>query len=167
MEQLEIPNLFFVPIDQLEREEREHASQIGARMRHLIDWLIETHRCDRSVVPHVERLCREFGRCEAEDRAKSLITLCECDGWSLDDAELLGIYDHTITDYHVIWDRAWAIRMLVPKELVPKVWKCGYGGKPKFWDRGGTLLYQSIYCVDGHVLTRDERRQALDKAGGQ
>ena len=33
--------------------------------------------------------------------------------------------------------------------------------------RDGTLLYQSIYCVDGHVLTRDERRQALDKAGGQ
>ena len=166
MEQLAIPDLFFVPIDQLEREEHEHASKIGARMRHMIDWLITTHRCDRSIVPYVERLCREFGA-EAENRVTCLIALCTVDGWGLEDAESVGVYDHTITDYHIIWDRAWAIRMLVPKELVPKVWKCGYGGKPKFWDRGGTLLYQSIYCVDGHVLTRDERRQALDKAGGQ
>lgn len=165
MEQLAITDLCFTPISQLAREEREHADMVGARLRNLADWLIGTHRCTEDVMPHVERLCREFGRAEAEDRAKCLLAVCTTEGWRAEDAEYVGVYDHGITDYHVLWDRAWAIRMLVPRELVPKVWKCGYGGKPKFWDRDGTLLFQSVYCVDGHVLTSDERLRALTEMG--
>ena len=167
MEQLAISESCFVSLDQLALEEHEHASRTVARIKYLASWLIETHRCDQSVMPYVERLCREFGRTEAEDRAKGLIAVCTTEGWGPEDAECIGVYDHSITDHHIIWDRAWAIRMLAPKELVPKVWKCGYGGSPKFWARDGTLLFQSVYSAGGHVLSREERRKALDKAGAQ
>ena len=137
-------------------------------MRGCLDWLIGTHKCDPAVVPYVRRLFSEFERNEAWDRSHALLHLCGMHGeggWTLADAEYIGLYDHTITDYHVLWDRGWAIYLLVPRELVPKVWKCGYGGEPKFWDREGNLLFQSIYSANGHVLTRDERRQALAERG--
>lgn len=161
MEQLAIPEECYVPVSQIISYDRE----VDAAMRWLVEWLIETHHCDRAIRSHVERLYREFDRARAMDRAKGLIALCTVDGWSLEDAEYMGVYDHSITDYHVIWDRAWAIRMLVPRELVPKVWKCGYGGRPKFWDRDGKLLFQSIYTANSHVLTTEERRQALAERG--
>ena len=164
MEQLAFPDLCLAPIEQIAREEREQASQVGARVRSIFDWLVRTHRCDEGVMPYVERLCREFGRSEAVDRAKALVTLCMADGWGPQDAELVGVFDHGI-DYHVLWDRDWAIKMLVPRELVPRVWKCGYGGEPKFWDREGNLLFQSVYSADGHVLSADERMRALKEAG--
>lgn len=165
MEQLQIPAEFFVPVEQLAQEAAKHAVRVDSRLSHLCRWLIVTHRCDPSIKGYVERLCREFDRIDVENRVKALIALCTTDGWGLEDAEYVGVFDHAITDYHVLWDRAWAIRMLVPRELVPKVRKCGYGGSPKFWDREGNLLFQSIYSKDGRVLTPEERRQALKEAG--
>ena len=152
MQQLEIPLLSFVP----------RSSDDPARS--CLDWLINTHGCTPYVEPYVARLFNEFGRSEAQDRSVVFPELCgprQVEGWCLVDAEYIGIYDHCITDYHVIWDRHWAIEMLVPKELVPRVWKCGYGGLPKFWDKEGNLLYQSVYVRDGKILTHEERRAAL------
>ena len=166
MEQLAIPESFFVPVSQIVQEEHEYASKIGARLRHLIDWLVGTRHCSRDVVPYVERICREFDRSEACDRVKGLIPLCSNDeDWSLEDAEILGIYDHSIS-YRVVWDRAWAIKMLVPKQLVPQVHRCSYGGRPKFYDKDGKLLFQSVYSVNGQILTPDQRRQALEDMAG-
>ena len=164
MEQLAFPDLHLTSIEQLAQQEHERAKDMDARMKWLIEWLIKTHRCTRDIVPYVERLYREFSMAEAPDRAKALITLSHDEEWSLWDAKLMGIYDHSV-DYHVLWNRSWAIQMLVPMELVPKVWKCSYGGQPKFCDREGNLLFQSIYSANGHVLTREERRKALEEAG--
>jgi len=164
MQQLSIPDDIYVPLAQIEQGEAEAASTMGARLANLLDWLIDTHHCGRDVIPYAERLCREFGRVEAEDRVKGLLALCDPDGdWSLADADYMGIYDHAITDHHVIWDRAWAIRMLVPRELVPKVWKCGYGATPKFFDSEGSLLFESIYTKDGRCLSREVRRRLLEE----
>lgn len=164
MEQLAFPNLFPAPIGELARAVSREVQALEKAEHDCISWLVGTHGCGFEVVPYVHRLFREFGRGEAFDRAKVLVNICgmhHMDGWGLEDAEYIGLYDHTITDYHVLWDRGWAISMLVPRELVPKVWKCGYGGKPKFWGRDGNLLFQSIYSVDGKPLTWDERRVAL------
>ena len=155
MQQLELPLALFgtaVPTDALNET---------------LDWLINTRGCTPYVEPYVVRLFSEFGKVDAIDRCVVFPTLCgqrTVEGWCLEDAEYIGIYDHSITDHSVIWDRHWAIQMLVPRELVPKVWKCGYGGLPKFWDKEGNLLYQSVYMHDGKILTREERRAAL--AGG-
>ena len=162
MEQLKIPEICFEPFGEVAAAIAKEAHERLKTEHDCICWLMGEHGCGIGVIPYVERLFREFGRVEAWDRANALSHLEHSDGWSLEDAEYIGIYDHTISDYHVLWDRSWAISMLVPKELVPKVWKCGYGGKPKFWDREGNLLFQSVYSVDGHVLTRDERREALE-----
>ena len=158
MEQLTIPDLFFVP-----------PSTPDEPCQKCLAWLTGTHGCIQDAVPYVTRLYDEFNRMQAFDRAKVFPTLCgrhRVDGWGLEDAEHIGVFDHGITDYHVLWDRDWAIKMLVPKELVPKVWKCGYGGRPRFWDRDGNLLFESVYSVDGHALSREERMQSLTKAGG-
>lgn len=150
--QLEIPDLLFAPQDY----DDDPAGMC-------IEWLCDVRGCTDEVRPYVMRLFAEFPRCEAFDRAKAFTHLCgDCAevGWTLADAKLLGVYDHYIS-YHTLWDRCWAIHMLVPRELVPQVWKCGYGNRPKFFDAGGGLLFESVYSRDGHVLTRDERRAAL------
>ena len=150
MQQLEIPLLFVTP-----KSEDDPVDSC-------LDWF-KTHGCAHCVEPYIARLFNEFGRSEAWSRSAIFSELCgprQVDGWCLDDAELLGVYDHSV-DYHVIWDRHWALQMLVPREFVPKVWKCGYGGLPKFWDKEGNLLYQSVYMHDGKILTREERKAAL------
>ena len=162
--QLQIPESFFVPVSQLTRAIAREVRANDKAVYDCIAWLVGVHGCSYEVTPHVERLFMEFNRGEAWSRSHALLNICGMDGWSLSDAEYIGLYDHTITDYHVLWDRGWAITMLVPRELVPKVWKCSYGGKPKFWDRYGNLLFQSVYSLDGKPLTQDERRAAL--AGG-
>lgn len=164
MEQLAFPNLFPAPIGELARAVSREVQALEKAEHDCISWLVGTHGCVFEVAPYVHRLHREFGRSEAFDRAKVLVNICgmhHMDGWGLEDAEYIGLYDHAITDYHVLWDRGWAISMLVPRELVPKVWKCGYGGRPKFWDRDGNLLFQSVYSVNGKPLTWDERRAVL------
>lgn len=168
MEQLAIPDTCYVPLSQLRRTIDKELRRRSKAEHECIAWLIGAHGCSYEVLPYVERLFREFNRVEAWNRAHVLdkLTGAHCvDGWSIDDAEYIGLYDHTITDYHVLWDRGWAIAMLVPRELVPKVCGCDYGSRPKFWDRNGNLLFQSVYCVDGHILTKEERRQALAEAG--
>lgn len=168
MEQLSFPDLFPVPLDHLARTMANEVRMRSRSEHDCISWLVGTHGCGFEVVQYVERLYREFWRGEAFDRAKVLTSICGAhgeDGWTLADAEYIGLYDHTI-DYHVLWDRGWAIHMLAPRELVPRIWKCGYGGSPKFWDRDGTLLFQSVYSVDGHVISGEERREALRRAGG-
>lgn len=158
MEQLAIPKTFFEP-----------PSESDDPCRMCLDWLTDKMGCSPFIEPYVTRLFEEFGRMEAYDRAKVLKALdgrLRVDGWGLDDAEYIGVFDHGIDDYHVLWDRSWAIRMCVSRELVPKVWKCGYGDAPLFWDRDGCLLFQSVYSVEGHVLSTEERRQELAKAGG-
>ena len=167
MKQLSIPDHYFVPLSQLRRAIVNEVHGREKAEHDCVAWLIGVHGCSHEVVPYVERLFREFRRGEAWDRSHALINIFGMhgiDGWSLADAEYIGLYDHTITDHHILWDRGWAISMLVPRELVPKIWKCGYGGRPKFWDRDGNLIFQSVYSVDGKPLTQDERRAAL--AGG-
>ena len=164
MQQLAIPDHYFVPLSQLARAIDKELRSRDKAEHDCIAWLIGAHGCSYEVVPYVERLFREFNRVEAWNRAHVLdkLTGAHCvDGWSIDDAEYIGLYDHTITDYHVLWDRGWAIAMLVPRELVQRVWRCDYGSKPKFWCRDGILLFQSVYSVDGKPLTQDERRAAL------
>ena len=162
---MSFPDLYLTPVEQLEAEALERASVYSERLAKLTDWLIDVHGCDAAIKDYAERLCREFGRCEAEDRAKGLVTLCGAfeseNGWSLADAEYIGIFDHSISDHHVIWDRSWAIHMQVPKSLVPKVYGCSYGGRPKFYDREGNVLFTSIYTQDGLILTQEQRRAAL------
>lgn len=165
MEQMAFPDLHLTPVEQLEAEAKERDRAFSARLSNLTDWLINVHGCDRHIKEYAERLCREFGRVEAEDRAKGLVALCGYfdggDGWTLEDADYIGIYDHSIHDHHIIWDRAWAIRMQVPRELVPKVYDCSYGGKPKFYDRDGNVIFTSVYVVNGQILTPEQRRAAL------
>ena len=165
MEQLTIPESFFAPLSELAGEgEREKAE------RECLDWLMRTHGCSPEVVPYAKRLFAEFDRAEAWNRSHPLLNLYGvhgADGWSLSDAEYIGLYDHSITDHHVLWDRGWAISMQVPRELVPKVWRCGYGGRPRFFDRDGHVLFESVYSVDGKPLTQDERRQALAERAEQ
>lgn len=163
-EQLEIPQLFMPKVT----FEKGSCDGSAADCLH---WLMNTMRCSPDVEPYVTRLFDEFGRVEAYDRAHILPSLCGLEqhgDWSLADAEYVGLYDHEISDHHVIWDRHWAINMHVPRELVPKVWKCGYGGLPKFFSKGGELLFQSVYIVDGKIVAHDERTRYLaEMAGGK
>ncbi len=74
-----------------------------------------------------------------------------------------GECDHlvrTAPDQVVLRCRVWS----KPQLEAGAASKCGYGGLPKFWDKEGNLLYQSVYMHDGKILTREERRAAL--AGG-
>ena len=123
-----------------------------------------------NVAPYVRRLFDTFDVTEAINRSalfKVLGGAHGMDGWSIEDAEYVGLYDRSIYDYHVIWDRKWAIYLQVPRMLVPKVWKCSYGSPARFYDRDGALLFTSVYTRDGKILTHDERRQALaEMAGG-
>lgn len=164
MEQLAIPDSYFAPVSELAHQ----ASELEESERHCIDWLLNTHGCSSAVVPYVKRLFSEFSRSEAWDRAHTLLNICGvhgADGWSLADAEYIGLFDHTIPDYHILWDRGWAITMQVPRELVPKVWRCSYGGRPKFYDHDGSLLFESVYSSGRDVLTTEERRKMLESEG--
>lgn len=168
MEQLQIPSSFFVPVSELAKQAAQSADASEGAERDCIAWLTHTHSCSAAVVPYVKRLFAEFDRSEAYSRAHALLYLhgaCGEDGFNLSDAEYIGLYDHDIDDYHVLWDRGWAMYMLVPRALVPKVWRCGYGGSPKFYDRDGNVIFQSVYSVDGRPLTRDERRRKLESEG--
>ena len=153
MEQLTIPDLFGAP------------TQSGKTPEECcIDWLLNTRHCKRSVVPIVHRLFESFGNIRGWERSKVLTSLSgpsRLEGWSLDDAEYIGLFDTSITDYHVLWDRNWAMLMQVPRELVPLVFRCKYGGRPKFYDRDGNLLFTSIFTDNGHMLTHEERKKAL------
>ena len=161
IEQLSIPGLFG-PAERKPAQSPEESC---------IDWLMRVHDCSESVIPYVKRLFENFPRAQAWDRAKVLTSLCgkhKRQGWSLADAEYIDLFSTSIVDYHVLWDRSWAIQMLVPRELVPKVWNCSFGGEPEFYDSEGNLLFKSIYSVNGKVLTDDERSTALaDRDGGQ
>lgn len=153
MQQLTIPGLFDAAAPDDKSPEQA-----------CIDWLCGTHGCASDVAPHVHRLFETFSRSEAFNRSSLLQVLsgrCQKEGWSLSDAEFVGLYDKGITDYHVIWDRRWAIVMLMPKELVPRVQRCSYGGNPKFYDKDGALLYEGAYLDHGIILTDEERRQAM------
>lgn len=156
-EQLSIPGLF---------EQRKQAQSPEDKC---IAWLLNHRGCTESAIPYVKRLFELFPH-GAWDRAKVLPTLCgksREEGWSLDDAEYIGLFSTSIDDYHVLWDRDWAIKMQVPRALVPKVWRCEYGGSPEFYDRDGNLLFTSIYSISGKVLTDDERRTALADRNGE
>lgn len=164
MEQLAIPDSYFAPVSELAHQ----ASELEESERHCIDWLLNTHGCSSAVVPYVKRLFSEFSRSEAWDRAHLLLNLCGVrgeNGWSLADADYVGLYDHTIPDYHILWDRGWAITMQVPRELVPKVWRCSYGGRPKFYDQDLHVIFESIFSTDGKPLTREQRRKMLESEG--
>ena len=158
--QLEIPGLFAPPQDVSSK-----ASDREKLERHCIDWLISVHKCGQDVVRYVNRLFNEFDRLEAFERAKVLVNIngSRCDGWNMGDAEYIGAFDHDIDDYHVIWDRGWAISNGAPREIVPKVWSCTYGGTPKFFDRDGNLLFESVYLRDGKLTEEyeDAHRRAL------
>lgn len=65
MEQLAIPEECYVPVSQIVAYDRE----VDAAMRWLIEWLIETHHCDRAIRSHVERL----RRMTETDRRKALV----------------------------------------------------------------------------------------------
>jgi len=161
MEQLAIPDSYFAPVSELASQE----SKLEESERHCIDWLLNTHGCSSAVVPYVKRLFAEFSRIRAWDLAHVLVNLQMADGWSIADAEYIGLFDHTIPDYHILWDRGWAIHMLVPRELVPKVWRCSYGNRPKFYDHDGSLLFESVYSSGRDVLTTEERRKMLESEG--
>lgn len=161
MEQLAIPDSFFAPVSEIASQE----SELEESERHCIDWLLNTHGCSSAVVPQVKRLFAEFSRIRAWDLAHVLVNLQMADGWSIADAEYIGLFDHTIPDYHILWDRGWAIHMLVPRELVPKVWRCSYGGRPKFYDRDLHVIFESIFSIDGKLLTRGQRRKMLESEG--
>ena len=121
-----------------------------------------------AIILMAARLFSEFSRSEAWDRAHTLLNICGvhgADGWSLADAEYIGLFDHTIPDYHILWDRGWAITMQVPRELVPKVWRCSYGVGPKFYDRDLHVIFESIFSIDGKSLTREQRRKMLESEG--
>ena len=162
MEQLSFPDLYFTPLEEIALT--VHDEVRGSGENACIAWLVKTNGCPDAVAPLARRLFAEFERVEAWNRAHALVNLSHApaeDGWSLRDAERIGLFDHSIADYHVIWDRGWAINMLVPRELVPKVFRCDYGARPRFFDHEGNVLFRSIYTVDGHPLSREERRQAL------
>lgn len=160
MEQLEIP----FPLFSLARQVKEAVNAMEEAEHDCICWLMGVHGLDSGVTPYVRRLFREFGRAEAWDRARVLRHLAGTEGWCLEDAEYIGIFDHSINDYHVLWDRGWAIRMLCPRELVPKVWRCSYGGSPMFYDRDGAMVFQSVYSANGHPLSMEERRMELERS---
>ena len=75
------------------------------------EWLLNTRGCSDYAVPIIARLFAEFGR-GGFDRAKALPHLCgdsQVEGLSIYDAERLGFFDSSI-DYHLLWDRLWAMR---------------------------------------------------------
>ena len=161
MEQLAIPDSFFAPVSELASRE----SELEESERHCIDWLLNTHGCSSAVVPYVKRLFAEFSNIRAWDLAHVLVNLQMADGWGIADVEYIGLFDHTIPDYHILWDRGWAIHMLVPRELVPKVWRCSYGNRHKFYDHEGNLLFESVYSSGRDGLTTEERRKMLESEG--
>ena len=161
MEQLAIPDSYFAPVSEIASQE----SELEKAERDCLDWLLNTHGCSSDVVPQVKRMFAEFSRIRAWDLAHVLVNLQMADGWSIADAEYIGLFDHTIPDYHILWDRGWAIHMLVPRELVPKVWRCSYGNRPKFYDRDLHVIFESICSVDGKPLTREQRRKMLESEG--
>ena len=108
-----------------------------------MDWATKRHGCDDTLLPYVERLYDEFGRFGVWDRGKGLLKLAgthKADGFSLDDIDVLGIYDASL-DYHVVWDRGWAAYAGVDKQLIPKIACCDYNLKsPRFFDEDGVLV---------------------------
>ena len=149
--QLSIPNLW------------ESRPKFNSSSEECHAWMVRHFECTEASRSYVERLFKEFGRVEGYDRSKVIQKLDgkhRVDGWSLDDAEYIGLFDHA-TDYHALWDRAWAIVMCAPRELVPKIQTCSYGGEPEFYDADGNLIFKSIYSRGGRILTTDERRALL------
>ena len=154
--QLSIPDLF-----------GRRPTHSGRSVDGCLEWLMGTLGCTDEVIPYVERLFSEFDAADAFSRSAILPSLCgthRVDGWGLEDAEQIGVFDHDLPSYHVIWDRHWAISMLVPKGLVPKVFYCDYG-KCRFYGADHALLFTSRYAKDGRILTDEERRQAIAELG--
>ena len=149
--QLEIPGIFNVK------------PRIKRDAQGCHEWLQDHFGVGREAYPHIQRLFDEFGCVEGFDRAKAITRLDgthQCDGWSLADVDYIGTFDHSI-NYHTLLDRAWAIAMQVPREMVPQVWRCEYGGEPRFYDKDGNLLFTSVYLRGGHIVTHEERRAIL------
>ena len=106
-------------------------------------WAKKRHGCDDTLLPYVERLYDEFGRFGVWDRGKGLLRLAgahKVKGYSLDDVDLLGMFDASL-NYHTVWDRGWGIHAGVDKSLVPLIEYCEYNNKsPKFFDRFGKVI---------------------------
>lgn len=116
-----------------------------------MEYAKRTHGCDDSILPYVERAYAMFGKSEAFDRCKALLSLAgahKADGYDLRDADMLGIYDPEI-DYHVCWDRSWAAGHGVPREIVPRVSACDYrcgNGSHRFYDKEGNEIWRCGEC---------------------
>jgi hypothetical protein len=100
--------------------------------------------------PVFERLLEEFGQNEAFERSKCLDVLdgvCRCDGWSLGDADVLGLFDHTL-HYHVCWDRAFAVRHGAPHEVVSRIHKCVDFNlrNHRYADESGVVIWEEAFA---------------------
>jgi hypothetical protein len=108
-----------------------------------MNWAKKCHGCDDTILPYVERLYDEFGKFGVFDRGKGLLNLAgthKVDGYSLDDVDVLGVYDASL-DYHTVWDRGWAAYAGVDKAMLPQIAYCKYNTKsPMFFDADGELV---------------------------
>lgn len=94
------------------------------------DWLRETHGVGDAGIDMARRLFAEFGQ-EAFERCKAIPALDgkrRADGFTLADADLLGVFDASM-DYHAVWDRAWAARQGLPKRDIVRLVRWDYGAE--------------------------------------
>ncbi len=100
------------------------------------EWLIRRRGCTEAVRPHVEALFDAFDAPDAFERCKALDSLDglhRADGWCLDDADALGLWDEP--DYHTVWDREWAAKKGYVKAEVARISEWDYRENgPKFME---------------------------------
>lgn len=110
------------------------------------DWLLHVRKVNVDAMPLFDRLLETFERGEAFERSKCLDVLSgvrAVGGWTLEDADALGLFDTRI-DYHTCWDRAQAARDGCPKPLVGRIYKnaCWRLGHHEFVDSEGKLVWR-------------------------
>lgn len=117
----------------------------GFKARHRAKWrawLEDTWHVGADGMALYDRMVSRFGQDEADRRSKAISAICgyrKADGWGIGDAAILGFEDENVP-CEVLWDRAFAARLGMPREMVAKLRKYAHSyrrdGKPIPWRDG-------------------------------
>ncbi len=100
-------------------------------------WAFDVWHCDRRIEPVARKVFDEMD--DPFDRGKALVHVCSLGRYDEREVEALGLFEED--DYHVCWDRAYAIGTGIPVKDAARV-QCykPHSSKPRFYDAEGNLV---------------------------
>ena len=114
--------------------------------RRFLNWAHDIHGCGSEIDSIVGRLFDTMP--DPFERGKALVMAYKHEKFDRQVLDDLGLFDASL-DYHVCWDRAWALSHGVPSALISDIQRCDHNSKaPGFFDRLGERIQMVQQTLD-------------------